>query len=167
MKPERGQVWMQGLFAGLIGYATVVVFFGVLNAIEGRSPFFTVAALGAALFEGVRDPAQVTVAPGSVFAYNGLHLVLFLVVGQVGSWLVYATERHHSLWYVIFFLVLAGFIYGLTITGVFGAEIAHAVPWWSVVAANVAWVAAVAGYFWWSHPRLLGELREEQGGPAT
>jgi hypothetical protein len=96
MKPDRAQVLTQGLVAGLVGYAAVVLFFIVANLVAGRSPFHTAAALGSALFHGLSDPARLVIEPGPVLAMNGLHLVLSLAVGTVVAWLLSETERHHS-----------------------------------------------------------------------
>jgi hypothetical protein len=77
----------QGLVAGLIGYVAVGIVFGIVDMIQRHSPFHTAAVLGATLFYGFQDPAQITVAAPYVFAYNGLHLLVFLLFGMIGAWL--------------------------------------------------------------------------------
>lgn len=162
MKAERAQMMVQGLVAGLIGYATVALLFLLVDLISGRSPFYTAAVLGSSLFYGLEDAAQVAIQPGPIIAYNGLHLVLFLVIGQIAAWLVFEVEHHHNLAYFVFFLFVAGFIYGMVFVGVLGAEIAHIMPWWGVVLANLAWIVAMGAYLTVSHRSLMRELREEQ-----
>ena len=158
MRPDRTDVWLQGLVAGLAGYAAVALFFVVVNVAGGRSPFYTPALLGSALFYGLRDPAQLVVAPGPVLAYNGLHILVFVVVGVLAAWLVFEVELHPYLWYVVFFLFLAGFLLSLAAVGVLGAEIARLLPWWSVLGANLAWSAALGGCLWRAHRALLRRL---------
>lgn len=162
MRPEREEVLLQGVIAGLVGYAAVALFFIVVNLIEGRSPFFTPALLGSALFYGLRDPADLIVQPGPVLAYNGVHLVIFLIVGMAAAWLVFEAELHHYLWYIVFFLFLAGFILSLAVVGVLGAVIGRLIPWWSVLGANLTWALAIGGYLWLTHRGLVRDLQREQ-----
>lgn len=163
MRPDRGQMLVQGLVAGLIGYVTVAIFFVVENLITGRSPLYTAAVLGQTMFYGGLEPGGVAIEPGPILAYNGVHMIASVIVGLAASFLVFETERHHTLWYFLFFVFLAGFIYSLVAIGILGAEIAHAIEWWSVAAANMAWVIAMGAYLLLMHRGLLRELREEEG----
>lgn len=162
MKPERAQVLTQGLIAGFIGYAAVVVFFAALNLIGGRSAFYTAAALGSSLFYGLQDPSLLTIAPGPVLAYNGVHLLLSLLIGTIGAWLIFEIERHHFLWYFVGFIFLAGFIYGLVAIGIVSAEIAQVLPWWTVLTANLIWVGSLGLYLWFQHRGLLATIKHEE-----
>lgn len=164
MRPDRAQVLTQGLIAGFVGYAAVVVFFALANLIAGRSPFHTAAALGSSLFYGLRDPALLTIEPGPVLAYNGVHLILSLIIGTIGAWLIFEIERHHFLWYFVGFIFLAGFIYSLVAIGIISAEIAHVLPWWSVLAANLIWVGSLGIYLWLQHRDLMAAIKHEQEG---
>ena len=49
MKAERERVLTEGLIAGFIGYATVIVVYGVVNLATGHSFFYTAALLGNAV----------------------------------------------------------------------------------------------------------------------
>lgn len=162
MKPERAQVMVQGLVAGLIGYATVALLFSLIDLTSGRSPFYTAAVLGSSLFYGLEEAARVAIQPGPIIAYNGLHLVLFLVIGQVASWLMFEIEQHHNLAYFVFFLFMAAFIYGLLFVGILGAELTHVLSWWGVVLANLAWIVTMGAYLVLTHRSLMRELRAEQ-----
>jgi hypothetical protein len=66
----------QGLVAGLIGYGTVAIVISGADVLAGRSPLYTAALLGSAYFYGAHSLAEVVVAPGPVFAYNGTHLIV-------------------------------------------------------------------------------------------
>jgi hypothetical protein len=156
----------QGLVAGLAAYAAVALFFAVVNLIGGRSPFHTAAALGSALFYGVRDPAGVILAPGPVLAYNGVHLIASLLVGMAVAWLFYEIERYHFLWYFAFFVLLIVFMYSLVFMGMIAAEMARALPWGLVVAGTVVWAAALGGCVWLQHRTLMAELKREQEAEA-
>jgi hypothetical protein len=166
MRPDRVQVLVQGFVAGLIAYAAVVLFFLVVNLIAGRSPFHTAAALGSALFYGLREPARLAIEPGPVLAYNGVHMLVSLGAGTIAAWLLFETERHHFIWYFVLFVFLMGFVYSLVLIGIVSAEIAHVLPWGSVLAGNVVWVIALGSYLWFQHRGLVRELREEQESEA-
>lgn len=161
MKPERSRVVVEGLVTGLIGYVTVVLLFMVVNLLAGRPIFHTAGVLGSVLFFGLRDPAQALVEPGPVIAYNGLHMLVSMVIGLGAAWLVFQAEKHRPLWYVVFFIFLAGFIYSIAVMGVFAAEIVQVLSWPTIVMANVAAGVTAGGYLWWRHSQLLASVREE------
>src|SRR5439155_26417059 len=70
----------EGIVAGLIGAAIIAVWFLIYGAARGR-PFRTPALLGAATFEGVRDPALVPTGAHLVVPYTVLHGVVFAMIG--------------------------------------------------------------------------------------
>ena len=160
MKPDRWSVWWQGLMAGLIGYATIAIAFAIVNLLGGRSPFYTAALLGGALFYGVRDLHVVEVWPGAVLAYNGLHLVVFLVLGVFASWLAKLAEKGPHLWYVgvIFFMFVAFHLLGAVF--MLAEPLRAALPAWLMVTAGFAASAAMAGYLVWTHPGVRAEMTD-------
>lgn len=158
MRAQTGRVVAEGIVTGLLGYGAVVAFFAVVNLTTGNPPFHTAALMGSALFWGVRESAHVVTGPAPILAYNGVHLLVSLLIGMGAAWLVFQAERHRALWYAVFFIFLAGFIYSVAMMGVFAAEIAHALTWPLIVLANLC-AGLVAGlYLWRAHARLLGEL---------
>ena len=149
-----------GLVAGLIGYGTVAVFFGVLNVFEGRSPFYTAALLGSALFQGLDDPAMVQVAAQPVFSYNAVHLLAFLAAGFAASWLVAEAERYAAAQYLVFVLlvVVAFHIYGAMLFAaqpLFGSG-----AWWRIGLPSLAAALLMGWYLLRLHPALRREIRE-------
>ena len=160
MKAESSWI-AEGLLAGLIGYVTVVALFGIMNLVGGEGLFHTAALLGSALFFGARSAAQVVAGPGPIIAYNGVHILMSLAVGLAAAWLIFQTEKNHPLWFIVFFIFLAGFILSLVVMGVLVAEIAHLLSWPVIVAADLAAGITAGGYLWWRHSRLLGELARE------
>ena len=58
---------------GLAGAVAVAVWF-FLYDLTAATPFRTPALLGAALFEGLRDTAMLTIAPGIVLKYTAVTL---------------------------------------------------------------------------------------------
>jgi len=155
-----------GLYAGLIGYATVIVVMAALNVVLGRSPFYTAALFGSALFYGLGDPAALLITPGPVLAYNMVHLVGFLGLGFLASWLVSLGERYPTAQY--FFLVLLIFVvfhvYGALL--LFSHPLLGAAGWWQIGAGTVAAAALMGWYLGREHPFLRRELRELPMGDA-
>lgn len=151
------RVLSQGLAAGFIGFATVAVVFAVVNLSMGRSPFYTSALLGAALFYDVTDPAQVAVTPATVLAYNGLHLVTFLAFGVVASALAAMADRGQQLWYValFFFIFLSFHLEGAV--QLFAAPMRPVLSDAAIWGAGIAGSAAMMAYLLWQHPKIRAQ----------
>ncbi|MGD2121808.1 MAG: hypothetical protein PVJ76_08685 [Gemmatimonadota bacterium] len=160
MTAERSWI-AEGLLAGLIGYVTVVALFGVINLLGGETVFHTAALLGSALFFGARSAAEVVTGPAPIIAYNGVHILVSLMIGMGAAWLIFQTEKNHPLWFIVFFIFLAGFIYSVVVMGILVAEAAALLSWGAIVLANVVAGLAAGGYLWWRHSRLLVQLTEE------
>jgi len=160
MKPERTQVFSQGMVAGLVGYAVVALTFAIANVLMGRSPFHTAALLGGAAFYGLTDPARLVIGPGPVFAYNGFHLVVFLALGVATSWLAYFSERGPHFWYIgaVLMLFVAFHLFGAFLFLTEGVRAAIS-PWMLILAGFLA-MAAMSAYLVWVHPALRREFRD-------
>jgi cytochrome bd-type quinol oxidase subunit 2 len=137
-----------------MGYVVVALSFALANVIGGRSPFYTAALLGAALFDGATDPAGVTVTAAPVAKYNLVHLLVFLGFGLLTAWLASMAERATQLWYVaLFAFIFVGF-------HTIGAAQLFASPMEEAVSAPVVWVTGIvasiimAGYVISKHPKL-------------
>lgn len=157
MERSTSSAWVEGLVAGLIGYAAVALFVGAYDLVTGRSFFHTVATLGRGLVADSGPPG--TIDPSAVFAFNGLHLLAFLAIGVVIAKLAYAIELHPVFWYLAFFFCI----------GVFFASVAaisaidphrEAIPGWVIVAANLVAGTLMGTYLVRRHPRLWSGMRE-------
>lgn len=142
MSLNRTAVLSRGALAGCIGYVTLAALVSIIDVFEGRSPFHTAAVLGASLFYGATDASQIQVTPAYVLAYNGAHLVVFLLLGIIGSALAAVADRGSQLWYVstFFFLFVAFHAVGAAqaISEGMRASISEGVIWIGGVAAAVA-----------------------------
>jgi hypothetical protein len=98
--------------------------------------------------------------PAPIIAYNGVHILLSLAIGLGAAWLIFQTEKNRPLWFVVFFVFLAGFVYSVAVMGVFAAEIVPLLSWPRILLANIGAGVTVGGYLWWRHSRLLMELSE-------
>ncbi len=160
MKPDRVRVLTDGLITGLLGYLAVVLFFGVVNLISGRSFFYTAALLGQGLVGGNGAPGNVTVTPAAVYAFNGLHLLVFLLIGLVAAWLVMQTERNPSFFVLALFIGLAGFFGTMALFVSAAASTSGALSIGSVIAANLLAGVGMGTYLVRAHPRLWVKIRD-------
>lgn len=153
MTTESRSTWSEGLVAGLLAFASVALFFLVLNLVRGEPPLETVARLGAPLVPGEGGEGDRVAA---IFAFNGIHLAASLAVGLFAAWLLHEAELHNNLWYVFFSVFLAAGIFSIVVMGVVGAELLSAVGWGDVAGANALWAGTILVYLLRRH-RDLGE----------
>src|SRR5918996_5716212 len=98
--PEGGaartsNVYEEGIVAGLIGAATIAIWFLILDAIEGR-PFYTPTVLATALFRGGAGLASPEHLPPSfelVLWFTWVHVLVFIVIGGAASGLLRLAAR--------------------------------------------------------------------------
>jgi hypothetical protein len=165
MKAERVQVYWQGLVAGLVGYATVAIVMAIANVLLGRSPFHTAALLGQTLFYGPIDPSQLTIWAGPVLAYNGFHLLIFLVLGVAAAWLAQLSERGPHFWYIgtVLMLFVAFHLFGALM--LVGERFPSGLSPWALLGAGFAAMVTMSAYLVWAHPRLRSEMSVRRPGP--
>ena len=92
-----GRILREGFVAGLIGAAAVALWFLVVD-IVARTPFFTPAMLGSALFWGETDPSVVVPGVPNVIGYTMTHIVLFTLAGAVAAGLAADRARERYCW---------------------------------------------------------------------
>lgn len=163
MKPDRVRTLSEGLVAGLLGGLAVILFYGVLNLLGGRSFFATAAQLGADLV------APGTPAVGAVLAFNGLHVVAFLLVGLVAAWIVRETERHPGSFVLAVFIGIAGLFAVMAAFLSFTARAEVRLPIGTVFVANLLAGVAMGNYLLRAHPGWWRQVRDgldpEAGAP--
>lgn len=165
-KVVRQDVVGSGIVTGLIGYGAVAFVIAMVNIDAGRSPFYTAALFGSALFYHLTDPAALVITPGPVFAYNALHLIVFLGVGLFVSWLVSLAERYPAVVYLILFALLFVAAHMFLALAMFTHPLLGTAGVWQIVLASTAAALAMAWYVWRSHPILRHTLRDTQLGAA-
>lgn len=107
---SESQTRSAGLFedsilTGMIGAAVVAIWFLILDTARGQI-FFTPSLLGSVIFLGQSPEQVVSVNPYIIFAYTGLHGVLFLVAGFVIARMFSMFERNPQFGIVILMLFL-------------------------------------------------------------
>jgi hypothetical protein len=151
-----------GLASGVIGFATVVVCFAVVDVLAGRSLFYTPALLGGALFYGVTSPAEVTVARGPVLGYSAAHLAVFLVIGALAAGLAAVAGRHRHVWYLAVNLVLLVIVHASGVVLTLTESLQGVVSGWLVAGATLVAATTMALYLLWANPPLLREMRDRE-----
>lgn len=162
---------VRSVTTGLVGAAAVALWFLVLDVLRGQ-PFFTPAALGAALLGEAATAAAVEVTPGVVTFYTVIHLALFVVAGAAFVGVAERLERAPGFWYlaVMAFIVLdAVFLPAMALMGMW---LMGSLALWAVAVANLLAVASMAWWILRDRPELRRALfrqlaadREAQGAP--
>lgn len=158
MQKEWRAIVTQGFFAGLIGYVIVAVVIAIFDLVAGHPLFRTPAMFGEAMFYGLRDPGQMRIEPGPVFAFNGVHLITFQLLGLAAAWLAWLSEKGPQFWYIgaVVFLFVLFHMFGAVL--LVSNEIRAAVAAWQLFAAGFAAFVAMSVYLIGSRPKLRFEL---------
>lgn len=153
---EISRLYQEGIVAGIIGAATIAIWFLILDTINGR-PLYTPTVLGTALFrqgQGLAAPENLPISADMVLMYTWVHGLVFCVIGGVASRLLALAERdmHVGFGILLFFVV---FEFGFVVVAfVFAEAVLHALAWPTVLFGNLLAAAAMGGYFWRCHPNL-------------
>jgi hypothetical protein len=151
-----------GVLAGITGAAVVAVWFLVIDLARGQT-FYTPSLLGSVLFLGRAVDEVTSINAMVVFAYTGLHGVLFLLAGTALAWMFSQFERNPQLGLVLLLL------FGLFESVVFGFEVAivpNLVGAIGALAVAIANLFAAVAMFWFllrRHPAAMTRLREAWG----
>jgi hypothetical protein len=143
------------MIAGLIGAATVALWFLIVDALAGR-PLYTPTVLGSALFRRSAGPPLAEIPPDleMVWMFTWVHGLLFLAIGGAVARLLGYIERHPSVGFGILMLFVF-FEFGFVAAAMLFAEpVLHALAWPAVLVANTLAAATMGGYFWLRHRSL-------------
>jgi len=153
---EIPKLYLEGIVAGVIGAATIAIWFLILDTINGR-PLYTPTVLGTALFrrgEGLASPESLPISFEMVLLYTWVHGLVFAVIGGVASRLLQLAERNPNLGFGILLLFVV-FEFGfLAVATLVEGQILQALYWQAILLGNLLGAAAMAGYFWRRHPNL-------------
>ncbi len=148
-----------GVLAGTLGACVVAVWFLALDLLTRGVPFFTPSLLGSIIFGG-RDASEVTGQNGAaIFAYTGLHGILFLAAGTVLAWMFTQFERNPQFGMVLLllFITFEAILWGVGVSLV--PALAGVVGAWAILFANVASAATMFAFLLRRHPQALEQLR--------
>jgi hypothetical protein len=153
-------IWVQGIIVGMIGAATVAVWFFIIDLVLGR-PLFTPAALGSALFLGTQELEAVEVTAGIVTAYTLFHLAAFAILGAAVVRIVRRARKTPPLVLgaLLIFVVFQALFMGLL--AIAAEFLLGALAWWAVAVGNIL-AALTMGYYVWEKDPTLQEAVEQE-----
>jgi hypothetical protein len=158
-RSEISNVYREGIVAGLLGAATIALWFFILDVFSGR-PFYTPSLLGSALFRRATalDPRQtLTVSFEMVLVYTWVHGMVFCVIGGLASKLLQLAERNLNLGFGILLLFVV-FEFGFVgVAFIFAEPVLHVLTWPAILVGNLMAAAVMAAYFWRRRPTLTIE----------
>jgi hypothetical protein len=153
---SRIRLTAEGVTAGIIGGATIAVWFLILDSLRGH-PLYTPTLLGMALFRPgtpIAPPETLPVSVPLVLLFTALHGAIFVGIGEIAALLVRLAEKNANYTFgIVLFLVffISGFFF---VTGVFAAHVLEALSWPAVFVGNLLAVCAMVVYFRRRHPNV-------------
>jgi hypothetical protein len=156
MKPPS--VLYEGLLVGFAGAAAVAMWFFVLD-LATAIPFRTPALLGAVLFDGLQDPAALTITVGLVLKYTAVHGVAFLIFGFAVAGLFALAERDRHLLIGVFTLFCCFEVAVVAAMLVLGSWLLDTLQPWAILGGNLVAALVMLGVLFRDHHFSLQELR--------
>jgi hypothetical protein len=153
---EISKRYEEGIVAGLIGAATVALWFLALDAVQGR-PLYTPTVLGTALFgprESLAAPESLPPSAQTALMFTWVHCLVFAIIGGAAARLLGLAEKDPNYGFGILLLFVI-FEFGfLVVATVFAEGVLRAVAWPAILAGNLLAAGTMAAYFWRRHPNL-------------
>lgn len=150
-------VLRDGLVAGFIGAAVVAVAHGIADLAAGdllRTP----SLLGVLVSEGVEAARMAQPDVAVAIRFTGLHLVVWAVLGVVGSLLISIVDSRPKLASVVFTGFAFVFISASYLAGAFSIPGLGPLHLWI---GTLLGSAGAAAYLGWRHPHLAGHIQRE------
>ncbi len=150
------RTYVEGLVAGLVGAATIALWFLALDTLAGR-PLRTPTILGTAMFrggQGLASPETLPVSFEMVVLYTWVHALVFCVIGGLAARLLAVAESQPNVGFGILLLFVV-FEFGfLVATLLFSEPVLEVVTWPAILTGNLLAALAMGVYFWRRHPDL-------------
>jgi hypothetical protein len=155
---DLSRIYTEGMIAGILGAATVAIWFLLVDLAAGRA-FYTPTVLGTALFRHGAGLPLSEVPPDAemVLMFTWVHGLVFAALGGLVSHLLAVAERHPGLGFGILLLFVI-FEAGFGAAAFLVAEpVLQALAWPAVLVANLLAATAMILYFRRRHPFLRVE----------
>ena len=147
----------EGTVAGIIGAASVALWFLMVDSIAGR-PFFTPAVLGASLFDLLGGGFGGRGLFTHVAAYTVVHFAAFIAIGMLAAYLMNVLDRKPS-WLVGFAVLFI--VFELCVFAVVGilsrSPLFGNIAWYQLGAANLLAAFFMGRYLWRAHHPAVEE----------
>jgi hypothetical protein len=158
-----GSGWLrvarEGVMAGLVGGAVVVVWFLGYDLASGEI-FKTPAMLGAMIFQNGADLDGAKVTAALVLGYTVLHFFAFIGFGLAVAILLAASEWEPFLALGVFLLFAVFEVFFVGFVTLVDQSVVSALGWWKIVAGNILALLAMTAYFLRGHRGLRLKLVE-------
>ena len=149
----------EGVGGGLIGAATVALWFIVCDTVGGR-PLRTPALLAAALLQHVRNPTALHISAVLILSYSVLHGTAFVLFGILAAVLLALTEREPILLLAVFVLFTCFEVAFFGLLTLVDEALVESVGWWTIFVANILATTAMLAFFLTRHADLYVRLHE-------
>jgi|RhiMetdeSRZDD1v2_1073273.scaffolds.fasta_scaffold168456_3 hypothetical protein len=153
----EGRIVREGAVAGLIGAATVAVWFLLFDIFEG-APLQTPTVLWYGLVRGGATSGAVTAAIGPVIGYTVIHVVAFVLFGIVAAWLVAGAEREPAMLLALLIFFGAFEVFFLALVTFLARPVLGVVAWWAILIGNFLAAVTMLWYFFVQHRELARTL---------
>ncbi len=157
MVRAQRSVLREGVMTGLIGAATVALWFLIYDVWRGK-PLFTPALLGTVIFYGIGSPANVNIAAGLVIGYSIVHVLAFIGFGIVAACMLMASEREPAILIAFVSLFAAFEIFFFVVLRTLSQAILGTLGWWAILAGNLLASIAMLWFLVRGHPGLPSSL---------
>jgi hypothetical protein len=149
-------VLSEGVVAGVLGAATVAVWFFGIDWSHGR-PLYTPTVLGLALFRRsalLANPGMIDPSLTMTLMFTFVHGVIFALMGMATSRLLYQIERSPNVLVSIVLLAVALEFFFLAFALTTAAPAMDALGWREVLLGNLLASVSMVTYLWRRHPGL-------------
>jgi hypothetical protein len=147
--------YLHGAAAGLLGAATLAVWFFYLDFSRGRM-LYTPTVLGTALFRGtgaVTSPQNMQPDLALTAMFTIVHGLLFVLIGIVAAHLLRLSERRRRFLVIILVLFVFFQLGFVAFAMTFSAVALDALSGPEVIFGNLLAACLMTSYFWRSRPR--------------
>jgi len=149
----------EGAIAGVIGALVVALWFVICDAIAGQL-FRTPGLMGAAIFQGVFNPAHVVITPPLVLGYTALHFFAFVMFGIATAILLKAADVEPVFALAAIVLLACFEVFFVGALAIFDGAALQALGFWKILAGNIMAILAMIFYFARQHRGWMPRLRE-------
>jgi hypothetical protein len=153
---EVAGAYAEGIRAGLVGAATIALWFAILDGLHGRW-LFTPTVLGTAIFRGgagLDDPASLAPSLEMTLSFTWIHVLVFVLLGMAAARLLLLAEDDSHMGFgilLLFFVFEFGFV---GVCMLFAEPVLQAIEWPAIVVGNLLAAVAMAATFWMGHRQL-------------
>ncbi len=149
-------VMRDAIMTGLLGAATIMVWFLVLDTIDGR-PLHTPSVLGTVV-TGSEIGAPHEVSIPMVLLYTVIHGVAFVLVGWVAAWMFAFAEKSPTAIFGLLLLFIFFFCGFISITMLAKPDVLEVVTIPAIITGNLLAAFVMGRYLWRRHPLDLRRL---------